>query len=178
MAPRAVLVTGPYGSGKSSVVAEIAETLERRGVAYGAIDLDWLTWFEAPGMDQAALDRVYLDNVAAVLGNYLAAGVDRLVLAGAVAERTQVAALEAAAGISLRVARLEAPFAVIEARLRSDPTAGRANDLEVARRWLAEGTGSDLGDAVFSNGDRPIAEVAREIVGWLGWLPAAEAGGG
>ena len=45
-----VLITGVYGTGKSSVAAEIAETLERHGVPYGALDLDWLTWFEVPGM--------------------------------------------------------------------------------------------------------------------------------
>jgi Mrp family chromosome partitioning ATPase len=39
-----VLITGVYGTGKSSVAAEIAETLERRGVPYGALDLDWLGW--------------------------------------------------------------------------------------------------------------------------------------
>jgi hypothetical protein len=30
-----------------------AETLERRGVPCGALDLDWLTWFHVPGMVQA-----------------------------------------------------------------------------------------------------------------------------
>ena len=62
-----VFITGLYGSGKSSVASEIAEILERAGIAYGAIDLDWLTWFEVPGLDQAALDRVYLENVATVV---------------------------------------------------------------------------------------------------------------
>ena len=36
-----VLISGVYGAGKSSVTAEIAETLKHRGVPYGAIDLDW-----------------------------------------------------------------------------------------------------------------------------------------
>jgi cytidylate kinase len=31
-----VLITGVYGTGKSSTAAEIAETLERRGVSYGS----------------------------------------------------------------------------------------------------------------------------------------------
>jgi cytidylate kinase len=48
-----VLISGVYGSGKSSVAAEIAERLERRGVPYGAAaDVDWLTWFDVPGIDQ------------------------------------------------------------------------------------------------------------------------------
>jgi hypothetical protein len=36
-----VRLTGVYGSGKSSVAAEIGELVERNEVAYGAIDLDW-----------------------------------------------------------------------------------------------------------------------------------------
>ena len=49
-----VLICGVYGTGKSSLAAEIAETLERHGVSYGALDLDWLTWFDVPGMDHTA----------------------------------------------------------------------------------------------------------------------------
>ena len=90
-----VFITGMYGSGKSSVTAEIGEILERAGVAYGAIDLDWLTWFEVPGLDQMAMDRVYLENVSAVVENYRRAGVTRFVFAGAVASRSEVAAVEA-----------------------------------------------------------------------------------
>ena len=40
----AVLLTGAYGTGKSSVAAEMAELLEARDVPYAAIDLDWLIW--------------------------------------------------------------------------------------------------------------------------------------
>ena len=56
--------------GQSSLAAEIAETLERHGVSYGALDLDWLTWFDVPGMDHIAARDVYLANVAAVVRNY------------------------------------------------------------------------------------------------------------
>ena len=45
----AVLVTGLYGSGKSSLVAEMAERLEMADVSFGAIDVDWLTWYHLPG---------------------------------------------------------------------------------------------------------------------------------
>ena len=44
----AVLVTGAFGTGKTSTIEEIADILEARGVRYGAIDLDWLSWFD-PG---------------------------------------------------------------------------------------------------------------------------------
>jgi adenylylsulfate kinase-like enzyme len=36
----AVLITGLFGTGKSSVAVEIADILEKRGVPYAVIDLD------------------------------------------------------------------------------------------------------------------------------------------
>jgi putative protein kinase ArgK-like GTPase of G3E family len=43
----AVLVTGVYGSGKSTVVADIGGLLEERGEYYGVLDIDWLGRFDA-----------------------------------------------------------------------------------------------------------------------------------
>jgi hypothetical protein len=51
MSLQGVLATGVYGSGKSSVVEEIAGLLEDAGLSYGAIDFDWLKWFDAEGDD-------------------------------------------------------------------------------------------------------------------------------
>lgn len=42
--PEALVVTGAYGSGKSSVIEEIAVTLEGTDAPFAAIDLDWLGW--------------------------------------------------------------------------------------------------------------------------------------
>ena len=39
-----VLITGVYGSGKSSVGAEMAYLLEQRGEPYALLDLDYLGW--------------------------------------------------------------------------------------------------------------------------------------
>jgi len=56
--PAAVVVTGAYGTGKTSIVEEMADILEKAGRSYAAIDLDWLVWFEVPHMDEALSDRV------------------------------------------------------------------------------------------------------------------------
>ena len=50
--PGAVLVTGVYGAGKSTVVEDIADLLEKRGVPYGVLDVDWLGWFDAGGDEE------------------------------------------------------------------------------------------------------------------------------
>ncbi len=53
-------------------------------------------------------------------------------------------------------------------RLAPAVNAGRQQDLRNAERWIREGTGSNLGDVAVAN-DRPIREVATEILGLLEW---------
>jgi hypothetical protein len=49
-----VLLTGVYGSGKSSVAEEIAYLLEQRGEPYALLDLDYLSWAGNGIEDRAA----------------------------------------------------------------------------------------------------------------------------
>jgi hypothetical protein len=168
--PDAVVITGVYGTGKSSVAAEIADALERRDVPSGAIDLDWLTWFHVPATDERVARAVYLANVAAVVGNYRTAGVRRLVLAGAVRDRDELAALAAAIGMPLRVVRLDVPLATITERLSSDPTSGRRDDLAAAARWLDGGIGTGFEDVTIVN-TGSVQQTAATVLDWLGWAP-------
>ena len=70
-APHAILITGPYGSGKSSLAGEIAEIVEG-DLPYAAIDLDWLAWFEAAdGAEVHETSAVELRNLSDVVRNYL-----------------------------------------------------------------------------------------------------------
>jgi chloramphenicol 3-O-phosphotransferase len=41
----AVLITGVFGSGKTSIAEEIADVLEGAGLPYALLDLDYLMWF-------------------------------------------------------------------------------------------------------------------------------------
>ena len=61
-----VLLTGVYGSGKSSVAEEIAYLLERRGEPYALLDLDYLSWAGTGAEDRAAEFGLMLENLAAV----------------------------------------------------------------------------------------------------------------
>jgi putative protein kinase ArgK-like GTPase of G3E family len=49
-----VLLTGVYGSGKSSVAEEIAYLLEQRGEPCALLDLDYLSWAGTGTDDRAA----------------------------------------------------------------------------------------------------------------------------
>jgi hypothetical protein len=66
------------------------------------------------------------------------------------------------------VVELTVPLSVIEERLGLAVTAGRADDLEEARRRHAAGIGVGLGD-VQIDGDRPVSTVAGDVLDWLGW---------
>ena len=87
---------------------------------------------------------------------------------GPYAETDEVRALETAASIPLRVVRLEVPLEEISRRLRSDPTSGRRDDLEVAAQWLADSIGVGVEDLSVANAG-PIQDVAFQIIDWLGW---------
>jgi gluconate kinase len=175
--PAGVLIVGVYGTGKTSVCEEIAHLLDSSGAAYGAIDLDWLGWYSVPGQTSGShehewLDPVALSNLETMVRNYLAAGVDHVVLAGSVWSETELTALRAALPLPIRVVQLTLPFEEIEKRLSTAVTAGRAEDLRAAARQtdLVRTRPPDavVPDVLVAN-DRPIRAVAQEIIDWLGW---------
>jgi hypothetical protein len=163
----AVLITGVFGSGKSSAAVEIAHELEQRQAPFALLDLDFLGWFGPD--DEEAYRRVLMRNISAVAGNYKEAGVRFFVLAHAIEGLDDLAAIRAALAMPMKVVRLEVPLATIRKRLSSDVTAGRQDDLRRAEDWLATGRGAGLEDFCISN-EGPIGEVADDILAWLGWL--------
>jgi GNAT superfamily N-acetyltransferase len=169
-APEAVLVTGTYGSGKTTVVAEMAELIERRGLRYAALDLDWLAW-GWPGDDEGEMaeHRLMLENLELVVSNYRRRGNDRFLLAHAIRTAEQMAMLRATLPMPVRVVRLTIPLEEIRLRAVPDTTTGRAGDLQRAEAWLEADDGAGLEDLMVAN-DRPINVVAMEILTWLGWL--------
>jgi adenylylsulfate kinase-like enzyme len=166
----AVLVTGIYGTGKSSVIEEMASLLEERGTRYAAMDLDWLGWFDpvVEGDDHEAGWPVKLKNIAAVASNYHDAGIRRFLMAGSIGTSDKVDELRATIEMPLFVVRLTLPIEEIERRLGPSVTAGRDDDLAVARRWSAQGWGEGIGDLVMAN-DRPIRDIALEVLDSLPW---------
>ena len=138
----ALLVTGIYGSGKTSLVEEIADRYERLGVAFGAIDLDWLGWYHLPEVSGVAPQPdLQLENLSDVAGRYWRSGVQHLLLAGAARDDADVQSIRSALPCPLRVVLLDTPIAVVERRLTQVPTSGRAHDLRVARDWVSRDLG-------------------------------------
>lgn len=121
----AVLITGVYGSGKSSVAQEIADLLEKGNAPYALLDFGFLGWFDTGSEGRPMEHSMMLKNLAAVVGNYLAVGVRFFVRAGASRDRAGLDGLEVGLSMPLRVVRLTVPLEEIEKRLRSDVTTGR-----------------------------------------------------
>jgi hypothetical protein len=164
-----VLITGVFGSGKSSVAAEISYALERRRRPFALLDLDYLGWGGDSFDDHAAGFGLMLRNLAAVASNYRDAGVRTFVVAGFIRDRMALQSVRQAVAVHLRVVRLTVPLPQIEQRLAADVTSGRRDDLAAAAASLASGEGVGVEDLVLGN-DRPVQVVAQEIMTWLGWL--------
>ena len=136
-----VLLTGVYGSGKSSVAEEIAYLLEQRGELYALLDLDYLSWAGTGTDDRAAEFGLMLQNLAAVAANYRRAGIGLFVLAYFVRSPREVQCVRDALRVPLRVVRLIVPLPDIERRLASDAISGRRDDLREAASSIAVGEG-------------------------------------
>jgi hypothetical protein len=166
----AVLLTGVYGSGKSTLAIELVDMLDAAGVAVAGVDLDWLGWYGAPvAWDEHVDPRLTIAHLEAIAASYLGVGVRRLVLAGTVPPAA-VDRVEAAVGVPLRVVRLEVSETVVRRRLEGDPNGSRADDLERAIASLGSGPPDGRSDVVV-DADRPVAELAAEVLARLGWLP-------
>ena len=164
-----VLITGVYGSGKSSVAAEIAYLLEQRRQPYALLDLDFLGWGVNYRDDGSAGFGLMLRNLATVVPNYLDAGISVFVLAYFVPDRGALRGIREAIAVPLRVVRLSLPLPDIEQRLAADVTTERREELREAARQIAAGEGVGVEDVELAN-DRPVPVVAEQILTWLGWV--------
>ena len=163
-----ILITGVYGSGKSSVAAEIAYLLEQHGERFALLDLDYLSWVGPDTGGRAAEIELLSQNLAAIVPNYRRIALTLFVLAYFVRDAAEVQAIRAALDLPLKVVRLAVPLAIIEQRLASDVTSGRRDDLREAAEQIATAEGAGLEDATIAN-DRPVHVVAQEIMAFLGW---------
>jgi energy-coupling factor transporter ATP-binding protein EcfA2 len=164
----AVLITGVYGSGKSTVAAEIAYLLEQRRQPYALLDLDFLGWGVNYSDDGSAGLALMLRNLAAVVSNYRESRISVFVLAYFVRDQDALRGIRKAVGVPLRVVRLVVPLPDIEQRLAADVTTERQEELREAARQIAAGEGARIANVMVPN-DRPVAVVARQVMSWLGW---------
>ena len=172
MSASALLVTGTVGAGKSATAAMIGLLLQAGLVPHAVIDLDEIRrrWPTPP--DDPFDFELELRNLQPVAANYLAAGAQRLVLAGVCESREDLDRYEAMLGVPLVVCRLRAPRGVLQARLRQ-----RHRDDPAALTWhLARAEELDLileaakvADVEVSTDMRTVQDVAAEVIAAIGW---------
>ncbi|MDX2938419.1 hypothetical protein [Streptomyces ipomoeae] len=173
LAPRALLINGTVGVGKTSVAEGVGGLLTDAGVPNAVIDLDWLrqSWPTPPG------DRfnfgMMLRNLRSVAGNYLAAGAARLVLAGVIEDLEDRKLCTDAIGIELSMCRLQVDLPVNHQRLMQ-----RHENEPEALRWHLARAGelaeileqAAVDDFTVDATTRSVGEVAADVIGKAAWL--------
>jgi hypothetical protein len=160
-----LLLTGPIGSGKTVVAAELGALLEERSTPVALVDLDWLSWAHL-GPAFTDYDELLVRNLGAVWPNFLAAGARAFILVRAVEKQATIDAVRAALpDAHVTVVRLAVSQAVIEGRLRRrDAGAMLAEHLAQAERFSRAIEEAKLEGAVVSNDGRAIRAVAEDVL--------------
>jgi gluconate kinase len=168
---RALLLTGTVGSGKTAVAAEMGLLLEESELPSAIVDLDWLGWVHL-GASFDGVERLIAENLAAIWPNLRSAGVRRLVLVRALQRREAVDGLRwALPDAGLTVVRLLASRATVEERLRRRDTGAVLEEHLMQTLLMAESMDrAALEDFQVENDDRPVRDVAAEILNLAGWV--------
>ncbi|MFF1847533.1 hypothetical protein ACFVW5_32220 [Streptomyces sp. NPDC058232] len=133
---RALLITGTVGAGKTSVAEAAGDLLAGSGVPNAVIDMDWLCRSRPAPADDRFNFALLVRNLRCMVGNYLDAGVTRLVLAGVVEDAEDREQCAKAVGVGLSVCRLRVELPVVRQRLSR-----RHADEPEALRWHLDRSG-------------------------------------
>jgi hypothetical protein len=167
-----LLISGTVGSGKSTIAAEINDLLAEHQVPNAAVDLDALVW-QWPSSSPWNSDLMF-ENLGVLWPNYRAHGADHLVLARVVEQSDELDRYRAVIpGAEITVCRLTAPEPVRQRRLRERMPPGPSLDWHLERTVELANILEQraLEDFIVDNGERPVCDVATEILVRSGWLP-------
>jgi hypothetical protein len=168
-----LLLTGPVGVGKSTVLSEIAWLLTQASMPYAAVDLAVIGRAWPAPEDDRWNERLIHRNLACMWANFRDAGAERLVLARVLEAKSLLRHIEAAVpGAAITVVGLRASLPVLQARIRhreqgTDPTWY----LEVAAYLVDAMERPGIADFVLDNESGPVADVAAQALRLAGWLP-------
>ncbi|MFI5697343.1 hypothetical protein ACIA58_36130 [Kribbella sp. NPDC051586] len=168
--PRALLLTGGGGVGKTTTAQAIGGALTGAGHATGVLDLDAVAQFggparAAPSSGLRFSDHLRIDNLAAVWRTYRAAGADFLIASGPVFTTELRAAYTAALpDCTVQVVRIVTGPDLIAARTRST----RGPEWDLATALAHAETHQPVEDFTVRN-DGAVADTAAEILTLAGW---------
>jgi hypothetical protein len=169
--PRSLLImTGSMGSGKTAVMAEASDILALHGIPHAAVDLDMLGLAHLP--ESSTNNDVMYRNLQAVVQNYSAVGVNRFLLARAIESRVDFQyCVNAVAAMEVVVCRLTASIETMRRRVGlRELGIGRDKYIERVISLNETLDHARLENFAISNEDRPLANVAKEVLERAGWL--------
>lgn len=158
------------GAGKTAVLGEASDILARRQLVHAAIDLDALGLAHLPS--GALSDGVMYDNLRSICRNYKALGVEWFLVARAIEDDAQLRLCrEIIPAANAVVCRLTATIGAMERRVEM-------RDLGIAQREYVARVAelnaildrAHLEDFAVTNEDRPLTEVATEVLVQAGWI--------
>jgi adenylylsulfate kinase-like enzyme len=168
-----LLITGPVAVGKTSVVAEIADTLKVTGIHFAAVDFDALSYCYPPTPgDDRYRTKLTFRNLAAVWRNFRKAGAERLLLACVLESRDDLVRFRRAIpGADVTVVRLHAKAPALRERVdRREVGLGRAWHRQRAVELAKIMDAAKVEDILVETDKRTISVIAREILERTGWL--------
>jgi hypothetical protein len=165
-----LVITGTMGAGKSTVMAEASDLLERERIEHAAIDVDFLglAYVESTPTNH---DAMYA-NLECVCKNYARLGVRRFLLVRSVETREELERCRHAASAGTVVAcRLTAGMPTLRQRIiRRETGILQSEYLARVETLNAILDVACLEDFAVVNESRPVTEVAREMLIRAGWL--------
>lgn len=159
------------GAGKTTVLTEASDILALRNIAHAAIDLDALGLAYLPS--EAANDSVMYRNLASVCKNYASLGVRRVLLARAIESRAELElCCGAVSPANTVVCRLTASIETTEQRVRVREKGISQREFVARVAKLHDILDrARLEDFTITNENRPLNEVAHEMLVKAGWIP-------
>ena len=166
-----LLVTGPVGVGKTVVTGEAARLLSEAGIPHAMADLAVIGACWPPPADDRWNEGLIHANLACMWENFRRAGARRLLLCRVLEARSLLGRVAAAVpGADITVVRLRAPRELVQARIVVRE-AGRDPQwyLDTADYLFDRLEHARVEDHVVDNGDRPVAQVAADVLHAAGW---------
>ena len=164
-------LSGSVGVGKTSTLIEIHDILEKREVPHGCVERDALGYSWPP--QGRFNERIIELNLLCVAKTFLAAGAERLVIAGVIETPNDLKVYDRSIpNAEIQVCRLTADVELRRERLRNREK-GTGLDWHLERTveldLILDNAG--IGHFTVDNGDRPLREVASEVLARAGWPP-------
>jgi hypothetical protein len=167
-----LIITGPVGVGKTSVVGEISHVLAERGLSHATGDMDnFSEFFPHPPGDPFGI-AISLQNLAAVWRNYRAAGAERLILAGVMLGADDINGVcGAVPGADITLCRLRADVTILKDRVRRrELGAGLEWHVERAAVLAQHFESLSLPHFVVDTQNRTVRAIAQGILVHLDWI--------